>query len=270
MKIYSSILILTILLIFSACNKDDNDSPSDPLYPTTIERLNSIDYQNKLTAYKTKNPYLQSDLNQFGFSDVTDNYTNLPAPPNNRFITRQEAYAIVRNFIDLNKQETGIADTTLLRFSGFRQITAAEGYIITTLQTQEQPVDSLFISFTTIAFRLENDQVVECNNNWFPVVYTPAEFLITPEKAITDLIGKDYSLPTMSGSITGKVVESDLVGATTRTVIRQYPEAVSVNTSDRVELRIAYRIYLPAIYSIFYSDVMDGKILGTESTIISK
>ena len=47
MKISSSILILSILLIFSACKKDDNDSPSDPLYPTTIERLNSIDYQNK-------------------------------------------------------------------------------------------------------------------------------------------------------------------------------------------------------------------------------
>ena len=76
---YTSILILSILLIFSACNKDDNDSPSDPLYPTTIERLNSIDYQNKLTAFKSKNPYLQSDINQFGFSDVTENYTDLPA-----------------------------------------------------------------------------------------------------------------------------------------------------------------------------------------------
>lgn len=270
MKIFSSILILSILLIFSACKKDDNDSPSDPLYPTTIERLNSIDYQNKLTAYKTKNPYLQSDLNQFGFSDVTENYTELPAPPNNRVITRQEAYAIVRNFIDLNKQETGIADTTLLSFSGFHQSTAAEGHTITFLHTQEQPVDSLVISFTTVAFRLENEQVVECNNNWFPNVYIPAEFFVSPEQAITDLIGEDYSLPTMTGSITGKVVESDLVGATTKTLIRQYPQAVSINTSDRVELRIAYKIHLPAIFTIFYSDVMDGKILGSESTIISK
>jgi hypothetical protein len=270
MKIYSPILILFILLIFSACNKDDNDNPSDPLYPTTIERLNSIDYQNKLTAYKSKNPYLQSDLNQFGFSDVTDNYTKLPAPPNNRFITRQEAYAIVRNFIYLNKQETGIADTTQLRFSGFRQITAAEGHIVTFLQTQEQPVDSLVISFTTVAFRLENDQVVECNNNWFPTVYTPAASFISPDQAITDLVGKEYSLPTMSGSVTGKVVESDLVGATAKTIIRQYPETVSASTSDRVELRTAYKIHLPAIFTIFYSDVMDGKILASESTIISK
>jgi len=266
----SPILILSILLIFSACNKDDNDSPSDPLYPTAIERLNSIDYQNKLTAYKSKNPHLQSDLNQFGFSDVTDNYTELPPPPNNRFITRQEAYAIVRNFIDLNKQETGITDTTLLRFSGFRQITAAEGYVITFLQTQEQPVDSLVINFTTVAFRLENDQVVECNNNWFPNVYIPKEFFITPDQAITDLIGEEYSLPTMSGSITGKVVESDLVGATTKTIIMQYPQTVSSTTYNMVELRIAYRINLPAIFTIFYSDVMDGKILGSESTIISK
>ena len=83
---YSSILILFILLVFSACNKDDNNTPSDPLYPTTIERLNSIDYQNKLTAFKSKNPYLQSDINEFGFSDVTENYTDLPAPPNNRFL----------------------------------------------------------------------------------------------------------------------------------------------------------------------------------------
>jgi hypothetical protein len=270
MKTNSSILILFILLVFSACNKDDNDSPSDPLYPTAIERLNSIDYQNKLTAYKSKNPYLQSDLNQFGFSDVTDNYTELPAPPNNRFITRQEAYAIVRSFIDLNKQETGIADTTQLRFSGFRQITAAEGHIITFLQTQEQPVDSLVVSFTTVAFRLENDQVVECNNNWFPNVYIPKEFFVSRDQAITDLIGEEYSLPTMSGSITGKVVESDLVGATTKTIIRQYPQSVSSTTSNMVELRIAYKIYLPAIFTIFYSDVMDSKILGSESTIISK
>jgi hypothetical protein len=223
-----------------------------------------------VTAYKTKNPYLQSDLNLFGFSDITENYTDLPAPPNNRYITRQEAYAIVRNFINLIKLETGITDTTLVEFSGFRQNTAADGFVVTYLQTLEQPVDSLSVSFTTIGFRLENDQVVECNNNWFPSVYTPAEFFISPEEAITNLIGKEYSLPTMTGSVDGNVVESDLVGATVRTLIRQYPQTVSASTSDMVELRIAYKIHLPAIFTIFYSDVMDGKILGSEPTIISK
>ena len=263
-------LIVFMLTMLAACKKDDNETQTDPLYPTTVYRLNSIEYQNKLTAFRTTNPFLQSDLNQFGFTDITENYTNLPTPPNNKYISHAEALAIVRNFIDLNKKETGIIDTTLLKFSGFRQFTASEGYVVTYLQTQEQPVDSLAIRFTSIAFRLENDQVVECNNNWFPEVYTPAEFFITPEQAISNLKGAEYSLPTMSGSVTGKVTETDLTGATTSTLILQYPDPSGNLTSDRIELRIAYKIYLPAIWTIFYVDVMEDKVLSSNSTIFSK
>ena len=111
---------------------------------------------------------------------------------------------------------------------------------------------------------------MECNNNWFPVVYTPAEFFVSPEQAIINLIGEEYTLPTMTGTVTGTVTDADLVGASVKTLIRQYPEQVSSNTSNRLELRIAYKIHLPAIWTIFYSDVMDNKILGSEPTIISK
>jgi hypothetical protein len=261
-------LIFFVFIAFSSCKKDDS-TPSDPLYPTIVERLNSIDYSNKMTEYWGRNPYLQSDLNGFGFCAETDNYRELDAPGTYKEITYTAAKTIVKKFISKNPKETGIKDTTNVDLTVVRQY-ASGNFFVTIVQTQEQMIDTLSIRYSTLSFRIENEQVVECVNNWFSDVYVPSTFFITPEKAIDGLVGEEYSLPTMSGSVTGNVVQSDLEGATLETLIIQYPNQASINTTQKLELRIVYKIFLPNTWTIFYVDVMYGTVLDTDATIVSK
>jgi hypothetical protein len=265
----TSILVMFIFMGQSSCKKDDKSNPTDPKYPTTLERLNQTDLQSRLNDLWARNPYLQSDLNAFGFCASSTNYRQLEPPPTYKMINFSEAKSIAKKFILLNPRETGVTDTSSLIFTLVRQFTTGGTYV-TYVQSQEQTLDSIKLQYTGLSFRIENNEVVECINNWFPEVYTPSEYFISADQAISNLKGKEYTLPTMSGSVTGTVTESDLAGATVRTMMMQYPHPTSTSTSNTLELRIAYKIHLPAIWTIFYTDVMDGKVLGSAATIISK
>lgn len=264
-------LLIFLIFILSSCHKENAVNEIDPQYPTTIKPLGSQEYQTRLDAYWSQNPFMLSDMDPYGFCDETKEFRDLPYPPVFKKISTAEAITIARKFIVSNKMETGVSDTSLLDFSVTYQFTAADNYYVTHLQTQTQVVDSMEVSNTNIYIWLENDQVVYCINNWFPKVYIPAKFLISPDNAVSNLVGQDYSLPTLTGETSGRVTEGALAGATISKEIIQYlgPYA-DINSSSNLELRIVYKIFLPSAYTIFNVDVMTGKTLGSEATIFSK
>jgi hypothetical protein len=264
-------LLLFLFFILASCHKENAVNDIDPQYPTTIKPLDSQDYQTRLDAYWLRNPFIFSDLNPYGYCNEHAQFRDLPYPPIYKEISAAEAIKIAKKFIAANQDETGVKDTSLLVFSVGDQFPVGDSYFVTYLQIQTQVVDSMDIQYAQIIIRLENDQVVECHNNWFPDVYIPLRFLISPDEAVSNLVGQDYSLPTLAGETSGKVTEAALAGATISKEIIQYlgPYA-DRNSSSNLELRIVYKIFLPSAYTIFYVDVMTGKTLGSEATIFSK
>jgi hypothetical protein len=267
----SEILLLYLLIFLLSCHKDNIVNETDPQYPTTLKPLGSQEYQNMLAAYWLRNPFMLSDLNPYGFADEHSEFRDIPYPPIFRKISSTEAISIAKKFIAANLKETGVSDTSLLVFSVGNQFSVGDSYFVTYLQTQTQVADSMDIQYAQIGIRIENDQVVECFNNWFPKVYIPLRFLISPKMAVSNLAGQEYYIPTMTGGNTGKVTLSDLTGAIiSKEIIQYYGTFPAKDSSGNLELRIVYKIFLPAIYTIFYVDVMEGKTLGSEPTIYTK
>jgi hypothetical protein len=265
------IFVCSLVLVSSSCKKTV-DLPIDHNYPTTIRALNTVDYNNSLTSFFTRNPDIITALSPFGFcSSVYGMDKEYYIPPKNGIISREETISLAKSFIDRNPKQTGISDTSFLEFVYASQYFGYDSNSFWILQTQTQFVDSLEVLNSNISFKITNGKVIECTGNWYPEIYIPAKFDISKEKALQNLIGADCGICGWVGCTSDKVKQSDLSTAQISIVI--YPVIVGPvdkpGSNSKTELRIAYKISLPSTYYIFYIDVMDGKLISSECTVVS-
>jgi len=268
--------LFIIILLFSAllygCEKSTDPqqkstvpqqkSSNSGIYPTTYMKLDSILIIQRRSDYLMKNQYLHSSLNTFGFCDWNGDplYRGTPAYKGN--VSESEAITIIKEFVSNNSTETGISNPEYLDFSQSDKETGYAGSILWYFKSQNQKVDNIEILNSSILFVLTNKCLTTCLHNWYPDVYIPNNFNYDHAKAKSILIGQQITYGSWSGVGTSKTItENDLSGCSFNLKI------MPIDFSDKIELRVCWKINALNLFYIFYIDVMTGEIISKGSTI---
>jgi len=253
-----------IFILAVSCEKDvEYYIPKN--YPTTFNKLSSSSLSQMRASYALKNPYMTSSINDFGFCDYVGDPLNVGTPPLQNSITQSEATEIVRKFVSNNSSETAVKNPNDLTFYQVSTTTGYGGAIGWHFKTANQKVDTIEVLYSMILIHLTNGVVTSCYGNWFPEIFIPSEFNVSQPKAKADLIGKVVSHYTIAGteySVT--ISNTDLANSAIGLKV------LPIENEDKIELQVCWQINIPApVYYIIYVDVMTGKIIGQEPTIIS-
>lgn len=271
-RYYLLFLAVCSFLVFASSCEKNVYTPENQKYPTTIHKLCSTDYNNELASYFARNPEINSALNEFGFCDYSEsNDREYSHPPKNEYISQDQVISLAREFIRKNPAETGMSDPSLASFYNISQMWAYDSAFIWNLHISTQFVNSMEVMNTDGILEIVNGKVTIFVGNWYPEIYIPDTFNILPEKAMQSLVGKECGIWGWGGYMSNKVKQSDLNNARVDKVIYPVSDGSTDHpeTNTKTELRVAYKIYLPDAYYIFYIDVMDGRLISSEPTIIS-
>lgn len=266
------IIVLLFSALFSGCEKStdpqqENTGPQQKssnsgIYPTTILKLDSTLVIQRRADYLMKNQFLRSSLNTFGFCDWNGDPLMRGTPPYKGDVSESEARTIINEFVSKNSSETGIINLEYLEFSKFEKETGYQGSILWYFKSQNQKVDNIEILNSSILFVLQNKYLTTCLHNWYPEVYIPNNYNYDQAKAKSTLIGQQITYGSWGGPGTSKTItENDLSKCSFDLKI------MPIDFTDKVELRVCWRISAPNLNYIFYVDVMTGEILGKSSTI---
>jgi hypothetical protein len=244
-----------------SCERNDFDSN----YPTTFKVYSSETLSQMQTSFSSKNKYLTTSLNEFGFCGFFGDPLIVESPPIQELLTQSEAIEIIKNFVSKNIPETGVENPNDLTFSQISRSSEYGGAVGWSFKTSYQKVDTIEVMYSVIIFHITNREVTFCVGNWFPDIYIPRKFNISQNNAKTYLIGKVVSHITFVGEkyyVT--ISKADIDKSTTSLKI------LPITTEDKTELRVSWQINIPRpVYYIIHVDVMTGEIIGQEPTIIS-
>jgi hypothetical protein len=257
------LLIPAAILAFSGCEKYTYpELQVDPSYPTVILKPDVSKIDQMRFAFRSRNIYLQSSLDDFGFTNWGPDVIDAPSSAPDTTVTRAEAIDIAKKFLLKNSLYTGVNDTSAVNIS--------EAYIISSNGTDTkswvvriatQKVDSIELK-TYLLLHIKNREVSICLGNWYPEVYIPLKFNFTAGKAKSTLLGKVLTHWGWSGPFDVKVTQDGLDRSTVRLMIR--PET----RSDRIELRVVWEIDVPDVWYKLSVDVMTGELISAEPTIV--
>lgn len=171
---------------------------------------------------------------------------------------------IWNDFCSKNSSETGISNLDYLDFSKPDKETGYAGSIIWYFHSQNQKVDNIEILNSSILFVLTNKCLTTCLHNWYPDVYIPNNFNYDQAKSKSILIGQQITYGSWSGTGPSKTIaENDLSECSFNLKI------MPIDFSDKIELRVCWKINAPNLFYIFYVDVMTGEIISKGSTIFN-
>jgi hypothetical protein len=252
--------IIGLAILFSGCEK--LDIPRD--YPSTYFILPSDTITKLQNEYLIRNPYLKSSLDEFGFCDISHNNLEIESPPYISDISRSEAEYIARDFLKNNSRETGVNDSEEFTFYSGGSITSTTGTVTWNFKSVNQTIDTIEVLYTCIIFSIRNGFVISCSGNWYPEIYIPERFNFYQSKAKATLNGYTVTHYNIGGdpyydTITSLDLEESEIS------IKIIPK----NTTDRIELRVCWEIYIPGVSYRIYIDVMNGEIVSQTPTIIS-
>jgi hypothetical protein len=247
--------------MFVSCEKNDFDSN----YPTTFRVVPSETLSQMRTSFSSKNKYLTTSLNEFGFCDYFGDPLTAESPPLQDLLTESGAVEVVKSFVSKNRSETGVENPNDLIFS---QISSNSGYDGTTgwvFRSSYQKIDTIEVMYSEILFHITNREVTFCIGNWFPDINIPKKFNISQNNAKTFLLNKVVSHSTIAGkeyyvTISAADIDKSTIGL----------KILPITADDKIELRVAWLFNIPGpVYYKIYVDVMTGEIIGQEPTIIS-
>jgi len=251
-------------MMFTGCGykmdeEVDNMISKDPNYPTTINRLSEETLLQMRSHYAQRNPFVQSTIDQFGFC-ATENVEAMDAPSGS--LTREEAIAAVKNFVARNPDNTGISNFDDLYFDQIETCTHYNN-VYWHFCAKQKNINNIEMYGTGIVFHIINKAVYLCCGNHFPNVYVPKKFNFEIERAKSKLLGKEVIHLGWAGEYSlGKIKTEHLQESVTNLIV------IPLKTEEKIELRVAWKIYLASLHYIFYVDVMTGEIIQEEPTII--
>jgi hypothetical protein len=254
----SRLIIPVFLFLLVACEKVNIPNG----YPTTYSKINNL--SQKQANYISRNPYIESSLNDFGFCDIIGDLLNRSTPPSIGDVSESEATAGVSDFVSNNASETGIYDPQLLAFRSKTKQISYSGSVLWHFRSLNQKIDTIEVLFTDMLFHLENGKMTSCYGNWYPEIYIPSEFNFYQSKAKNVLIGKVVSHYSIGGEeYKFTISKNNLDNCSFH--LKILPKKID----DIIELHVCWEIYVPDVDYILYVDVMSGDIVGQEPTIIS-
>jgi len=252
-------LLLTVSLLSVSCEK--RELYIDPYYPTTFKKLSNEEITLMRTSLINDYPYIRSTLSDFGFCIPSDFYDVIKPSPNSHLLTETESIELAKDFVSKHPKETGIENSADLEISRVYSL-SKETYW--TVVSSLQKVDTIEVLYADIVFRFDEGELVICEGNWFPGIYIPSKFNFSEPEAKNNIVGKQVSHDGWTGKYFQTISKSSLEDCTTDLNI------VPIHSADKIELRIAWMFYIPSVSSKVFVDVMTGKIIMEESTIIAK
>lgn len=252
---------LSVALLIVSCEKHN----VDPNYPTTLKVVPSATLSQMRESFSSKNRYLVTSVNEFGFCDYLDDLLPVGTPPVHNALTESEAIEIVKNFASNNAFETGVKNLNDLTFSKKSTDTRYGGAIGWHFKSSYQKVDTIEVLYSLILFHITNGEMTSVVGNWFPDIYIPKQFNIDQEKAKASLVGKVVSHSNFAGQAYYVTISKTDIDKSTPGL-----KIVPIKTDEKIELRVGWLINIPGpVYYKIYVDVMTGDIIGQEPTIIS-
>ena len=246
------------LLLFS-CEK--NELNMDPDYPTTYYKRSARVVSQMRTSLLNEYPYLRSTVNEFGFCYPSEYNGGIDPPSISHLLTEMESIEMAKDFISKHPSVTGVENQDNLTISKVYPLSGGIHWVVV---SSTQKVDTIEVIYAYIVFRFKNGEMISCVGNWYPDIYIPHQFKFDESNAKTNIIGKKVSHYGFGGNEYFQTIsESAIENSTTDLKI------VPIISHDKIELRVAWMFYLPAVLSKVYVDVMTGIIIRQESTIIS-
>lgn len=254
---FFKLMIVSLLIV--SCEK--NDLYLDPNYPTTINRLSDQIVSQMRTSLLTEYPYLRSTLNEFGFCYPSEYNEGIDPPQTSHLLTETESIELAKEFISKRPLETGVENLDDLSVS---EVYSLSGGIHWVVVSSTQKVDTIEVIYTYIIFRFKNGEMVNCEGNWYPDIYIPDKFNFNENTALKHIIGKKVTHYDFGGdkyflTIPESALENSTIGL----------KIVPIKSDDKIELRVAWKIYIPEVSCKVYVDIMTGEIIKQEPTIIS-
>ena len=261
----SSIFLVVTTTIFGAtfmsCSKNnENTADKDLTYPTIIYRLSEDVLLQRRNDFAKKNPYVSTTLNQFGFCAPKEEWSAGVATPSGSF-TEKEAIAAVREFAARNPEYTGVSEPNSLNFRVVERDELTNGWLF---RARNQMMNNIEIECTEFIFHIRNKAVSYCHGNHFPNVYVPKKFNFDVEQAKSQLLGKEIFHWGWGGQYSAGIVTTEHLKQSTAKLI-----IVPITTDEKIELRVAWQIYIETLSCIIEIDVMTGEIIREMPTIIS-
>jgi hypothetical protein len=255
-----SILLPFTLLLFSC----EESSYLTEDYPTIIEKINPDRLNTMRIEFARQNVYVETSLGDYGFCGFSDALIPSVIPSVDTTVSKSEAIEIAKEFISQNSRYTGVKDIDDINFSKVEEMRRSwDGNKCWHLVTINQRIDTVELLSSSILINIRGEEVTYCLGNWFPDIYIPKRFNITSEKATKLLLNRKVTHYTWGGSIEMVITSESLHGSTARLVI------ITIEREDRIEIHVAWKIYIPRVSFILYVDVMTGEVIGEEPTIIS-
>lgn len=258
MKFLTVFTIISSLLLLS-CEKNNDLLYVDPNYPTSIMKLENETYIQLLDEYHSTNKFVETSINEFGFCDLSENNMNTDTPSGTHPASAEEVLNIVKEFLFRNRQFTGVTNPQLISIRSIRDL---ENRWVVHLNNQK--LDTIEVYDTRIGIFVKKSAVTYCVGNQYPNIYFPEIMNFDQETAKNSLVGKKVTHTTLAGvRYTVEIEKTDLDKCEIAMVV------CPIKKPDRIELRVAWRIYIPSVDYILSIDVMDGRIIRSEPTIIS-
>ncbi len=261
---FSKLLILVFFITLMLTGCDENTILlTKQSYPATYNQLDVSKIQELGLRLTASNPYLFQTVNKYGF--IGDSRNVFPSfPPAITSLSKQDARKVVENFISENSDILGVKYTDDVNFIRIDSSIIYDGTLKWMFQTGNQVFSNLEVYNTGIRFHVTNGKVTWCIGNWYPQIVVPSKFGIG-ERAIKSMLqgrvvthynfaGQPYTL-TISNSAAENAEFSTLI----------YP----VQTEEKIEVRVVWKVHVPDVYFRFFIDVMSGEILAETPTIIS-
>jgi hypothetical protein len=202
-------------------------------------------------------------LNTFGFCDWNGDPKFRGTPPYKGDVTELEAKAIIKEFVSKNSSETGVSNLENLDFPKFDKDSGYGGSILWYFRSQNQKVDNIEILNSSILFVLTNKGLTTCLGNWYPEVCVPDSFNFDQSRAKSTLIGQEIQYGSWGGVGSSKTIkEEDLKDCSMIIVI------MPLDSSNKIELRVCWKIFAPRLNYFFYVDAMTGELISKGSTIV--
>lgn len=255
---------LLFFLLFSCEKSNYSGLEIDPNYPTIIRKPSSIQIEKLRSDFLKENTFLWTSLDEYGFCGWGDDLNNAPNPPFDTTLSKSEATAIAKNFILKNSKYTGVKDTTDFQFSKISKETGwYDGSIGWSFNTPLQKIDTIEVQ-TYLSIHIRSREVYFCIGNWYPDIYIPTNIKISQTRAKELLLNTVVTHYGWSGPWKVTITNEDLNNSNIKIYV------VPIKTNDQIELHLAWYIDIPSpVFYIMYVDVMTGKIIRQDPTIIS-
>lgn len=254
-------ILLTFAVFFAGCETIE----IDPDYPTSYNRLSTSTLEKMRIEFAQNNVYLNSSLSDFGFCSRFDYDVSPIIPPVVDTLTENEAIDLVKTFVSQNPSATGVRNLSDFQIG---KIWSSSGYYDGSIHwiviSSNQMVDTVEVLNSQIHFRIRSNELVSAENNWFPEIYIPENFVFNQDQAKSKLVGKTVSHYRISGDKYYLTISAeDLNSSITKLVI------LPVTIDGKIEIRVTWQIWIDSVAYVIYVDVMNGKVLREEPTMTS-